>query len=265
LESQEMIDDHVNLKTIEVISNHIKEGDYTLIDEYYMVNSKKGTDTIRVTNKGLYNHKYGYAADTREMYVAFFGQKSLTNQWMVSALYSKLSYGWKLVELDINPYTQNGKIATELYDDAKKKFLKGYVVDAINQLAMAKNCMHPALGWVYPDEAKMTTFYFGLINEANDKYKFPLIVRQAPTQPHIFRILTESNPQGVFPMIYYQSKIKLSDINGLKKENAAVRKAIGNVIPGIDKDKKYVFYTAFNKLPNSSESVDRYEMIDTLK
>lgn len=36
-------------------------------------------------------------------------------------------------------------------------------------------------------------------------------------------------------------------------------------MPGIDKDKKYVFYAVFNKMPNAYESVDRYEVTDTIK
>jgi hypothetical protein len=37
------------------------------------------------------------------------------------------------------------------------------------------------------------------------------------------------------------------------------------VIPGIDKDKKYIFYDAFNEWPRSDRSVDRYDMPDKLR
>jgi len=263
--SKEMIDDHNNLKDIEVISKNIKEGEYTLLDEYYMVNTKRGNDTIEVTSKSINNHNLVYQAEEREMYMAFFGQKGVANQWMVSAMYCKYNYGWKLINLEINPYTQNGKTAAELYEFAKERYAKGYLVDAINAMAGARNCFQPFHGWVYPDGSDMDTFYAKVLHEGNNKYNFPLIISQVPTRPGIFRIFTQTKPDGVFPMIFYTSRLKLSDAAGLKKENEAVRKVIGNIIPGINKDKKYVFYTVFNKKPNSYESVDRYEVTDTIK
>jgi len=66
-------------------------------------------------------------------------------------------------------------------------------------------------------------------------------------------------------MIYYQSSINLNDTAAIKKENAAIKRVIGKLIPGIDKDNDYLLYTAFNKLPNSKESVERYEIDDKLR
>jgi hypothetical protein len=57
----------------------------------------------------------------------------------------------------------------------------------------------------------------------------------------------------------------LKNIAGLQKENDEIKKVIGKVIPGIDKDKKFVYFDAFNEWPRFDRSVDRYEMIDKLK
>jgi hypothetical protein len=263
--SQEMIDDNSNLKTVEMVSNYNKVAEYSLMDEYYMVNTKKGNDTIRVTDKNVNNHRVIFDRVTPEMYLAFFNQKGTPNQWLVSALYCKLSYGWKLVDLSVNRYTQNGKTAMELCEYAKDRYAKGYLLDAVNAMALSRECMNPYGNWQYPQNQEMDSFYADLLNKANDKYTFPLVISQVSTQPKIFRVGTETRPDGVFPTVYYRSTVKLSDVKGIKKENDAIKKAIGQVLPGIDKDKKYIFFSAFNKLPNSHESVDRFEATDTLK
>jgi hypothetical protein len=86
-----------------------------------------------------------------------------------------------------------------------------------------------------------------------------------PTHPRIFSISTQTTPDGVFPLVYYMSSIKLKDTAALRKENEIIKKVTGKVIPGIDKDKKYVFYDAYNEWPRSDRSVDRYDMTDKLK
>ena len=54
-------------------------------------------------------------------------------------------------------------------------------------------------------------------------------------------------------------------LNSLKKENDEIKKVIGKLIPGIDQNKKYVYYDAFNEWPRSDRSVDRVDLIDKLK
>lgn len=263
--SKEMIDDHNNLRDIEIISNHIKDGAYTLLDEYYIVNEAPQTDTIKINNRNVNDHKIGYKTTEPETYLAFFKQKNIANQWMVSVVYCKFDYGWKLVNMEISPYTQNGKTAMELYDFAKECYAKGYIVDAVNAMAGSRICMAPSRSWEYPNQTAMDAFYASVLDKANEQYKYPLVISQIPTHPRIFRVFTQRSTEGVFPMIFYASRVKLSDVAGIKKENEAVRKVIGNIMPGINKNKKYVFYSVFNKRPNSYESVDRYEVTDTLK
>jgi hypothetical protein len=66
-------------------------------------------------------------------------------------------------------------------------------------------------------------------------------------------------------MIHYLTTIPLKDTVALKKENAQIRKIIGKIMPGIDKDKKYVLYSAFKEKPVSTREVDRFEMTDKLQ
>jgi len=262
--SKEMIDNVGDLKDIEVASNHMRDGEFTLQDEYYLVYTKHSKDTIKVDNRNINNHKIGVSIDKPEIYLAFFVQKGVVNGQMLTAVYEKLDYGWKLTDLQIYPYTLNGKTAPELYEQAKEDYAKGYLVNAVNLLDEARTCLQPSLGWNYPDDKLINDFYAKISNEATRRYRFPYVIPSS-TQPQMISLQTHTTPEGVFPQIFYRSKIKLTNTAGLLKENLEVRKALSKAIPGIDKGNKYVFYSVFNKLPNYYESVDRYEVTDTIR
>jgi hypothetical protein len=258
--SREMIEDNSRLRLIELCSNRLKEDSYTLLDEYYIVHKERGKKVIKAPNYTL-----SYDADTREMYMAFFIPKSIPNKYMISAVYCKYDYGWKLSHLELNPYALNGKTAPELFEKAKQAYAQKYLLNALNNLELAKVCANPYEGWKYPDEEGMNNFYSKVIEEINLKYLYPLTLKQVPTHPRIFSISTQTTSDGVFPLVYYISSIKLKDTAALRKENENIKKVIGKVILGIDKDKKYVFYDAFNEWPRNDRSVDRYDMTEKLK
>ncbi|MGZ3766419.1 MAG: hypothetical protein ACXVB0_21320 [Mucilaginibacter sp.] len=263
--SKEFIDDNSRLRLIELCSNRLKEGNYTLMDEYYIVHNTIGKKTLEADIPGINNYSLDYTADTKEMYIAFFVPKSIPNQYMISAEYCKYDYGWKLNHLELNPYTLNGKTGPELFEEAKKMYKKKYLLDAVNTAQLAEVCLTPVEGWQYPNESDMKHFYTKIVDEINMKYVYPFTVKQVPSHPRIFSISTKTTPEGVFPEVFYMSSIKLKDVAGLNRENENIKKVIGRLMPGIDKDKKYVFYNAYNEWPRSDRSVDRYEMTDKLK
>jgi len=264
--AQEFIDDNSKNRTVELIYNRIKEdSSYSILDEYYIVNDQKGAHSIKANDKGINSFKYDYAADTREMYIVFFAPHKKANRFLITATYCKLNYGWKLVSLDLNKYTINGKTAPELYKLAKEQYGKKHLVEALNTAEEAYECLRPANGWLYPDEANVNKFYSEVMAEVNKKYNFPYTLSKVGTQPQIFRVFNQNSPDGVFPMIYYLSDIKLSNVEALKKENAAVQKAIGAAIPGIDKDNKYIYYSVFNQMPDGSKAFDHYDITEKVQ
>ncbi len=263
--SRDMIENNSRLRLIELCSNRLKEGDYSLLDEYYVVNKERGNKILETKTPGINNYNIRYNADTREMYFAFFIPKSIPNKYMISAIYCKYDYGWKLSNLEVSPYTLNGETAPELFDRAKEMYDKKYLFDAVNNMQLVKVCASPCEGWRYQDENEMNDFYAKVIAEINMKYVYPFTLKQVPTHPRIFSITSQTTADGVFPLVYYMSSVKLADTVGLRKENENIKRVIGNVIPGLDKDKKYVFYDAFNEWPRGDKSVDRYDMPDKLK
>lgn len=263
--SEVFIEDVNRLRLIELCSNRLKEDTYILLDEYYIVHKDHGSKTIETKDRNINNYFVRYGADTREMYMAFFIPKSIPNKYMISAVYCKFNYGWKLTRLEVSPYTYNGKTAPELFEEAKNKYDKKYLLDALNDIQLAQACANPYDGWHYQDESGWGDLHAKVIEEINKKYVYPLTLTQVPTHPRIFSVDTKITPEGVFPLVYYKSAIKLSDEAGLKKENDNIEKVIGKLIPGIDQNKKYVYYDAFNEWPRSDRSVDRVDFIDKLK
>jgi len=63
------------------------------------------------------------------MYLSFFIPRTGDNKYMISVIYAKYDYGWKISKLDLAPYTINGKTAPELYNLAKEKSGKNYLID----------------------------------------------------------------------------------------------------------------------------------------
>ena len=74
--SKGMIEDNGRLRLIELCSNRLKEGTYSLLDEYYVVNKEHGNKILETKTPGINSYNIRYNADTREMYFAFFIPKS---------------------------------------------------------------------------------------------------------------------------------------------------------------------------------------------
>lgn len=265
--SKEFIENAYKNRIIELVSNRVKAADYTLLDEYYTVNRYIDGDTIKAASTSLNSYSVIYQGITHQMYLAFFvpKNKTMANRDMITAVYSKYDYGWKLNDVDVFPYTINGKTAPELYLQAKESYQKGYLMDAFNIASSSIACSRPSSLWKYSNEAEFSYFYNTVMKEAMNHYTFPIIIDQVPTRPRIFRIFNQTTPEGDFPMIYYTSSINLKDANAIKQENDNIKKVIGKTLPGIDQNKKYVLYSAFNEYPNGKRSVDHVDMESKLK
>jgi len=263
LEAKELIDDGSVVKSVDEISNLFRKSDYKLCDEYYVVNKYKDADTILNHLQGINNYNVRYGNVSHEMYIAFFLPKTnLANQWMIGAVFNKLSYGWKLALLDFGTYTINGKTAPELWELAEAEFRKHYLIAAGNTIQMAYSIKRPVAVWVYTHEDSIDMTYWRIAAAASAKIKFPIVLNAIPTHPSIFRVFAGQmdNNDGYYPKVYYQTSINVHDTAAVRKENNAIMKALPAVLPGIDQDTPLLLFTAFNKKPNAQENVPRYEM-----
>jgi hypothetical protein len=263
--SKQLLDNYLVLRKEEIIGNTLNKEHFILTDEYYAVNFYKTEDTIVVKNRGINNYSLRYPGVAREMYFAMFVPKTGPEKDMITLAYAKFSYGWKIYDLYKSPYTNNGKTAPELFDLAYKMLARNYLMDAKTNLDLANNCINPNPFFHYKNEALITAENDVIRQFTYRKYHIPGTVNGVATRPLVISLTTKSTDEGTFPVIYYMTKIKLSDTAAIKKENEQVKRAIGKIVPGIDKDKKYVFYTIFNGYPNMKKMVNRYEITDQLQ
>lgn len=271
LMSQEMIDNrHERLVTTEEISIRMKTADYSLMSEYYIVNPPKATSAtsiIKERDMGINNFDltFAKATDANEMYVALFTAKKAMQKWLITAIYNKYNYGWKVNKLEVQPYAENGLTAPELMEKAKEQIKNGYWLDGSNTASFAVNCLRPYSNWKYVKEEDIYHFNFDALEVVKSHYKLPILITSIPTHPRIWRIRIERTPDGSFPNVNVLSKINLLDTVALKKENEAIRQSIGGVMAGIDKDKKYIYYTTYNETKQGVPVTDHYDFVQKLK
>ncbi|RFZ83471.1 hypothetical protein DYU05_15185 [Mucilaginibacter terrenus] len=236
---------------------------FTRFEEYYTINKYIGYDTITAADK-TNPHKLIFLADAEEMYIAMFTpvNKKQPDQEMITATFANYNYGWKLASISIGKFTFNGKTAQELYIQAKKSYQNHYTVDALHQATLAVTALSPSEIWQYKNDAEIKEFYRQVADDANKLYKFPLIVEEVSTKPRIIGFYNKSTGEGSFPIISYLSHIPFKDTAGISYENMQVRKAINKLMPGLNKNNRYVYYLAYNKSPNTTENVDRRELAD---
>jgi hypothetical protein len=262
--SKEMIGQPGNERLVELMSNRLTDNPYDIVEEYYVVSKHKGKDSLAASGTDVNRHTLKYEAIASEMYFAFLAPKQSDNKYLISLVYSKLSYGWKITQMSLAEYTVNGKTAPELIKQAGEEYSKKYLVAALNTMSLAVKCFSPSPFWAYPDSAASSVFYNKMLDEANKKYRYPLTLNQLPTRPMVLSVSMQRNDTWSAPDVWYMTHISIADTNEVKKENMQIRKVLSKLLPGLDKDNKYVLYDAFNEFPSASRSVDRFEMTDKL-
>lgn len=278
LESKAMLDDPRTLRQLELVGNRVANIDYTILDEYYVVKrSAPGQDIIRYdtianTSAGINSYKFIYNNIAQETYVALLipNDKTLANQDLIITKYAKFNYGWKLISADVGAYRINSKTAPELFTAGKAQFNKGNYADAKLMLELAQQCLAPAENWEYPylNEDKvdnLDNMFKRARSESIYKYRFPLTVDEVAGSPQIFHLENQRSSEGSFPAVFYVTKINLADTTAVKKQNLEMRKVIGKILPGINEGRKYVYYSACNKLPLKGAMVAHFDMVEKLK
>ena len=248
--SKDLIDETNTERQVEMISNRLTDDEYVPLAEYYVVNRYKDADTVPATGENVNRYGLQYPETATEMYFAFFVPRKSDNKYLVSLIYAKLDYGWRITEMDVSPYTINGRTGPELYELGKSQYAKKHLTAALNTLALAVTCIKPSDVWQYPDADSLHSLYAKVVDEANEKYKFPLVLHDVSTGPMIVRVYNLRNAEGTFPEVYYMTHININDTIAVKKENLLIQKSLSKLTPGIDENVRYILYSAYNKRPS---------------
>lgn len=254
-------------KLITNISTSFKADSYKILDQYNVHNSTTGINNT-LTSGTSENNDYtiDYLALNKEMYVSLLLPNGLDSKLLITVIYGNYDDQWKINILHFGQYSLLNKTAPDYYNLAKESYNKSYLIDAVNYISLSKQCLRPANEvFKYKDEKEINDFYDKTINEANSKFTFPITITNIDTKPKIFRIFPQMTSEGYFPMVYYLSSINLHNKEALKIENDKVKKEVGALFRGIDKNKKNVIYWVFNEMPDGKKLVEHYGFIDKIK
>ena len=244
-------------------NNLVDNKEYRILDQYYVKNTSKGlSNTVMSGLNDQKDYIIHYKAENKEMFVSLIVIKNGLDEFLITNIYGKYNDGWKLNIIYIGEYTLNGMTAIELYKKAKKQYEKGYIVDAVNNMLLSSQVSKPANEyWQYQNEHEMKKFYDKVINDAKNKYHFPITLTKIDTKPELLNISPQGMNEGFFPMINYLTKIDLKDTIRTRIENDKIHNLIGTIFKGIDIDKKYIFYKAWNEIPNGKNIKPNYGFV----
>lgn len=253
----------VDGNNLEVIANDISSAiskEYHVMYEFYVKNTSIGTtNVLPAGNADDNNFIIRYQALNEEMYVSLL----LTGEILVTVIYGKYGNDWKINIIQFGQYSLFNLTAPDYYKQAKASYDQAHLIDAINLMGLSMRCLSPGNKFFeYEKSSEITAFYNTVLDEVKSRYSFPLVLSIVPTQPQIFRVSLEMTSEGFFPIIYYLSNVDLEDTSSLTAENEKIKDVIGQIFPGVDQKKKYVFYRAFNEIPDGIREIKHYGFID---
>ena len=233
----------------------LKDKQFDYKDQLYIENT-----TMNVSNtifSGLANSDYDYIvhykALNKKMFISMLLPKDSKDAMLITLIYGLYGNDWKLNIFQFGQYSVDGKTAIDYYKIAKGDFENKNLIDAANNLFLGQQCLRPANQFLqYQKEKDFGDLQKQVMNEINIKYKFPIVVEQVATKPQIFNIHPQRVEEGHFPMIRYYSQIALKDTASLRKEKLEIQKVIGDIFKGIEQNKKYLFYWAFDEIPDGT-------------
>ncbi len=239
----------------EFANGFLKDKEFEYKDQFYIENTTKNVSNTIFS--GLANSDFDYTvhylALNKKMFISMLLPKDTKEAMLITLIYGLYGNDWKLNIFQFGQYSIDGKTAIDYYNIAKGDFEKKNLIDAANTLLLGQQCLRPANQFLqYQKEKDFGDLQKQVMGEINLKYKFPIVVEQVATKPQIFDIHPQITDEGHFPMIRYYSKINLKDTASLRKENLEIQKVIGGIFKGIDQNKKYVFYRAFDEIPDGT-------------
>lgn len=239
----------------EFTSGILKNKEFEYKDQLYIENITKNVSNTIFS--GLANSDYDYIvhykALNKKMFISMLLPKDTKDAMLITLIYGLYGNDWKLNIFQFGQYSIDGKTAIDYFKIAKGDFENKNLIDAANNLFLGQQCLRPANQFLqYQKDKDFGDLQNQVMGAINSKYKFPIVVEQVKSKPQIFNIHPQKIDEGYFPMIRYYSQIDLKDTASLRKENLEIQKVIGDIFKGIDQNKRYLFYRAFDEIPDGT-------------
>jgi hypothetical protein len=239
---------------------------YSILDEYSNHASAAGIIiTLSSGNNDDNDYFFTYGCPSKDSYVSLLLLNNIGNQFLLTAVYGKYPEGWKLNIFKLAQYSCFGKTAPDYFKMAQVSYKKSYLIDAVNDISLSNMLLRPAGDHLqFVNEKEIKDFEDSLMEDVNGRYQLPLTLTAIDSKPKIFRIFPQPIQEGFFPMVCYLTEINLKDTIALRLENKNIRKEVDSIFTGLDKDKRFIFYRAFNEMPAEHKTVNYHGFVDTL-
>lgn len=237
---------------------------FSILNQFHIKNAL-GIKQNTVVSKTNDSYSLTFTSKNKESFISLLTVENGVDQYLITLLYSKYPTDWKLDMILYGQYKINNLTAPELHSKVKALYSEGSLLDAGNNAYLLLNTLNPAGSvWKYKNDNLMTSFCNDVIAEVNAKYSFPILIDEIDTKPQIINISPFGTEEGYFPMVEYLTEIDLYDTIRTKEENNMIHLSTCELFKGIDRNKKYIFYKAFNQIPNGITSVPTYGFVKEL-
>lgn len=235
----------------------------TILDEYLTHNTATGmTGTVTKGTTGEYAYKLNYPVTTNETHLSLLLNDRKADQLLLTCVYGKYGKAWKLTVLKAGIYSYFGKTAVDFLRQAEANQKAGRLLDMATDIAMVRNTAAPAEGvFHYHTEDAMGAFVTKASAELSARFPLPQKIAAVTTGPQVFNIAPIAMAEGIYPTVKYLTRINLADTVALKGEYEQLKAVVGTVFPGLDKGKKYVFFKAYNQIPDGKSAVKNYGFV----
>jgi len=248
---------------LQLSMSYDKKG-YEIKDQFFIPKIKEKQDLIITGEKDTeYEYKLEFGIGNADSYVSLLTFNNETI--LLGLIYRKYDNEWRLHFFGAGYYKYRDKLSFDYYKTATTQLNKGYFVDAGLNAPLIKLLLKPNQFYSYTKHDIMYNFVDKVDSIVKSKYSFPVTIESIKTKPKVFLIELQEMKEGIFPMVNYVSTIPISNTKKLKNENDLIQKQIGILFPGLDKDKKYIFYSAHDRLPNKWDKMEVYGFVQEIK
>ncbi|HET6225891.1 MAG TPA: hypothetical protein VFF27_06405 [Bacteroidia bacterium] len=239
---------------------------YTTLDEYNFVGlADKMNCKLFSDNANVNDYNSDFALSCKEAYTSLIRVPKDKNEFLFLVAYGKYNDDWKVNMFYTGQYRLLGKTAPEYFQKAKEDYAKGSLLDAVMDVTISNELLKVGTKFFqYKNEDSIRVFSTKLQNEINKKYQFPLVLNQIDSKPSLYNVSPQVTEEGVFPRVFYISNVHIADEAALKKEYQAVKKETSQLFPGLNENKKYVFYFVSNEVPSEGRVGENYGFVDTV-
>ncbi len=249
---------------IQQLSMTYDQKGYNIKDEFYtpLIDDKQVINLIGDINTN-YEYSLNIGIGKRDSYFSLL--RFNDNTIMVGLLYRKREGKWQLDFIGVNQYSIKNKLPYDYYMLSINDLKKGHLIDAALYASLSTVGLKPNNAFTYSKEQEILSHSTMLDSIIKSKYIFPITVEELKTKPQIFQVIPQIIDEGIFPMVNYLTEINISDTIQLRIENEQMKMIIGDIFPGIDKEKEFVFYTAHDNIPTQQEILNVYGFVQEIE